>query len=48
MTPGQTRVFVLMLLLLALEAARKSSVSTFIRTALNNGNAALSAKASGN
>lgn len=46
MTPGQTRVMVLMLLLLGLEAVRKTSVSSFIRTAVNNGNAALNTKAS--
>jgi len=35
MTPGQTRIFVLIILLLALEAVRNKNVGNFFKNAVN-------------
>lgn len=46
MTPGQTRVFVLILVLLALEIVRSTSVKGFVQGAVNQWVTALNASAS--
>lgn len=45
MTPGQTRVFVLILVLLALEVVRSTGVKNFIQGAVNQWVGALNASA---